>query len=188
MSERKNFKIRKSNKDFIFLNKSEYVNKWIMSYSEPQQNSRMSILSRYIRFLLKEENPSEEEMIKKANRIILEHYEDLQKEPLKQTSIAKNQLRAFFNHLINENGRTSPNSARQYIYSKLASYFKRNNVPLIFQKGEIPKEKEEGKKDLAWRNNEGKMMNLNNLKEVLIKIRDSLKNTRDKAILLCKIS
>jgi integrase len=182
-----NSKIRKSNKDFIFLSKSKYVEKWIMNYSLSQQNSRMSILSRYIRFLLKKENPSEIEIIKKADQIILDHYEDTRKEPLEQTNIAKNQMKAFYEELVNQ-GRTSPNSARQYIYSKLASYFKRNNVPIIFQKNEIPKESENAKGDMAWRNKEGKMMNLNNLKEVLKKIRDSLKNTRDKAILLCKIS
>lgn len=187
MSERKNFKIRKSNKDFIFLKESKYVEKWIMTYSEPQQNSRMSILARYCKFLLKNEDASEQEIINRANQIILEHYEDTQKQPLEQTNIAKNQLKAFYDYLVND-GRTSPNSARQYIFSKLASYFKRNNIPLVLQKGDTPKESEKEKKDLSWRTEEGKFINMDNQKEILKKIRDSLKNTRDKAILLCKIS
>lgn len=178
MSNNKKFK--KPKKDFSNLKESKYVQKWLKNVKSDRK--RLGILKKYCNFI--EKGP---------DKLILEHHEDQQKEPIKRTNIAKNQLKQYFKYLIGEtiNGKTrnrsiSINSARQYVYSRIASFYKRNGVPIHFQKGEIPKEKK-GVSDKVWRN--GKERIGKDKQKMCIKmIKDSFKNTRDKAILLCKKS
>lgn len=172
----------KSKKSYAELLKSQYVTKWIDSYRSGQQQ-RLKILKQFSNFIGK--TPEE---------IICEHHKDItQENPLKITNIGKNQIHDFFKYLKGEeiNGKNikkpiSHNSARQYAYSKLASFFKKNNVPITFQKGEVPNE-EKGVMDKVWRNGD-KRISADEKKECIKKIKDALKNTRDKAILVSKIS
>ena len=175
----------KPKKDFSFLTKSKYVEKWVLSYSENLRQNRLNILAGYCKFL--DKNPDE---------IIEEHHKDKTQENLLNiTDIGKNQLHAYYKYLIGDKNNLndkmlekyiSPNSARQYVYSKIASYFKRNNIPIIFQKGEIPKEKDEVRETI-WRNGKERISK-DHKKECMKQIRENLKLIRDKAILSCKIS
>lgn len=175
----------KSKKDFSFLTESKYVEKWVLSYSENLRQNRLSLLAGYCKFL-----------DKKPDEIIEEHHKDKTQENLLEiTDIGKNQLHAYYKYLTGDKNdlndkvledHISPNSARQYVYSKIASYFKRNNIPIIFQKGEIPKEKDEVRETI-WRNGEERISK-DQKKECMKQIRENLKLIRDKAILSCKIS
>lgn len=175
----------KPKKDFSFLMESEYVQKWVLNYTEPQRQARLGILGKYCVFL-----------DKTADEIIVEHHKDItQANPLDISDISKKQMRAYFLYLsgnknelndkINEKG-ISVNSARQYVYSKIASYFKRNNVPVIFQKGEIPTE-DNAVNEKVWRNGEVRISK-DEKKECMKRIKETLNLIRDKTILLCKIS
>ncbi len=172
----------KIKKDYSYLLESKFVEKWINTYKNGQQQ-RLQTLAQFCEFI--EKTPEE---------IIYEHHKDItQQNPLNINNIGKNHIHAFFDYLKGEtvNGKTinkplSHNSARQYAYSKLASFFKKNNVPLTFQKGEVPNE-EKGTMDKVWRNGE-KRISVDEKKECIKKIKDALKNTRDKTILLSKIS
>jgi integrase len=175
----------KPKKDFSSLLESKYVKKWIDSYSNGQKQARLGVLARYCNFV--DKNP---------DKVLIEHKEDIHQEnPLDIKNIGTNQIHAFYSYLIGEENNInskmieksiSINSARQYAYSKLPSYFKRNNIPITFQKNEIPKENQ-GVKDKVWRNGD-KRVSKDEKKECIKQIKDSIKSIRDKTILLCKIS
>lgn len=132
----------------------------------------------------------------------MEHYEDTIRKPLERIDIAKKQLKAFFGYFTgtqekiwknNLNDKelfadevVSWNSARQYVYSKLASFYKRNNVGISWQKDEVPEERK-GTKDKNWRNGKERI-SPDKTKECIKQIRDAFENIRDRAILLCMIS
>ena len=169
-------------KDYSALEEDQYVKKWLGNVKSKQQ--RLSALNEFCEFT--EKTPEE---------LILEHHEDKKLEPINQTEIAKNQLKAFYNYIIGEKNTLnnkvrekfiSINSGRQYVYSKIASFYKRNNVPVTWQKGEIPTETK-GVMEKVWRNGVERISH-DKKKECIKNIRDSFKNIREKAILLCKIS
>lgn len=172
-SNNKVSKVKKSyfkpKKDFTFLTESKYVEKWLLNVNS--RDARLSVLYDFCKFV----NKTPEELVN-------EHYEDSQQKPLERKDIAKNQLHSFYKFLIEK---ISSNSARQYVYSKLASFYKRNNVPVYFQKGEIPNAIL-GVRDKVWRN--GDMEAIDETKNTLKQIRDTLSTVRDRTILLCKIS
>ena len=172
-------------KDYFFLKTSIYVKKWIETYKLKQQQSRLTVLNEFCDFI--DKTPDD---------LVLEHHEDIKKTPLHITNIAKNQLFAYYYYLqgernnINDKIRAkviSKNSARQYAFSKLPGYFKKNNVPISFEKGEIPNEDIRGTVDKTWRNGNKRVL-MDEKKECLKMIKESLANIRNKAILLCKIS
>lgn len=177
----------KPKKDFSFLLESKYVKKWIGNYEkEYEKQNRLSILSDFCDFIEKD-----------PDTLILEHNKDIKTDdPSEITDIAKNQLKMYYNYLIGEKNNINDNtiekpitinSARQYVFSKLASFFKRNNVPIKFQKGEIPSEDIKGTVEKVWKDGEKRIM-AENKKDWLKQIRDSFINIRDKAIFLCKLS
>lgn len=180
----------KKRNDFSELEVNPYVVKWLANVKN--KRDRLSILDRYCKFLDKD-----------VDTIILEHAKDIRQEnPLDIKNTAKNQLNHFFGYLtgtedegwkntlndkvLAEDERVSWNSARQYVYSKLASIFKRNNVAIVWQKNETPGVKK-GTTDKIWRNGRERI-SIDNRKECLKQIRDSFESIRDRAILLCKIS
>lgn len=175
----------KPKKDFSDLMESKYVKKWANSYKNGQAQARLSVLVKYCEFLGK--NPDE---------ILEEHHKDtIQENPLDITNIGTSQLLAYYEYLTGEpnnvNGKMlekaiSPNSARQYVFSKLPSFFRRNNVSITFQKGEVPKQVK-GVRDKQWRNGTAPISK-DKKKECIKTIKDTLDLRRDKAILLCKIS
>lgn len=115
MQESKEFV--KTKKDFSQMLESKYVEKWISSY-KGNQNSKLSKLSGFCKFLGK--TPEE---------LILEHYEDNQKIPIEREELAKRQFDVYFEHL-KETG-VDHNSARQYVYSVIKGFYKKNLVPVI---------------------------------------------------------
>lgn len=154
-----------------------------------------------------EKNPSE---------LILEHRNDIMKEnPLDIENIGKKQLLTYYHYLIGEKASNnkinrekfpltskfyetirnkrvkreiSTNSARQYAFSKLASFYKRNNIPISFDKKEIPQHNPKGTIDKVWRNGDDSRLEESKRIECLKQIRDTFKNLRDKAIFLSKLS
>jgi integrase len=164
---------------------SEYVKKWLQAYDEKHWQQRLSTLDEFCEFIGK--TPDE---------VILEHHQDIsQDNPLDIQDIGKTWVNAYFQYLMGENNplndkmrerSISYNSARQYAYSKLLSFFKRNKVGIEFQKGEIPSESV-GVSDRVWRKGDTRISK-DEKKECIKQIRDTFSNTRDKAILLCKIS
>ena len=153
---------------------------------------------------------------KNPTELILEHRNDIMKEnPLDIENIGKKQLLAYFTYLIGEKTHInkinkekfpltsnfyetikdkrvkkgiSHNSARQYAFSKLASFYKRNNIPISFDKKEIPQHNPKGTIDKVWRNGDDSRLEESKRIECLKEIRDTFKNLRDKAIFLCKLS
>ena len=81
----------------------------------------------------------------------------------------------------------SVNTSRRYMFSKLASYYSQNNIPIHFHKDELPKANK-GIIDRIWRNGDNSTIGKEVKKEYLKKIRDTFNLIRDKAILLCKLS
>ena len=133
---------------------------------------------------------------KSPSEIILEHHEDQKLEPIKRTNIGKNQMNAFFKYLIGEKNPINDkinmkaitvNSARQYVYSKIASFYKRNGVPIFFEKNEIPSENKGVREVGVWRNGE-RRISKDQKKDCIKRILNTLKTVRDKSILLSKIS
>lgn len=184
VSEKTNKKFSKPKKDYSDLMESPYVAKWINCYTSGQQ-SRLSVLNNYCIFL--DKIPEE---------ILLEHHQDIiNPNPLKITNIGTNQLLAYFEYLIGKKNNInnkmidkaiSYNSARQYVFSKMPSFFRKNNVKITFQKGDVPGEID-GVKDLIWRNGV-KMIGKDEKKECIKNIKDTFDTKRNKAILLCKTS
>lgn len=169
-------------KDFSDLKADEYVQKWLSLTKEAQRRKKLGILQKYVDFTGL--TPTE---------LILEHHKDLQKEPIKRTEIGKIRIKNFFRYLKGEeiNGKKvkkpkSHNSARQYAFSKVASFYKRCGVGVEFLKGEVPRE-HKNVKSQAIREN-GERIGLDEEKELLKKIRDALPYLRTKAIFHCKIS
>ncbi len=187
-------------KNYSNYEADSYVLKYLNGVKSTKQ--RLSLIQEFCEF--NGMNPEE---------LILEHHEDTLKKPLEQTKIAKQRLHSFFGYLTNRNKEdkdntgellkwrneinnktrldkddnpkiTSWNSARQYVYSKLTSFYKKNNVPVSFNKKEIPHAKQ-GIKSKTWRDNGDRVKDYT---KILKKIRDALPGIRDKAILLCKVS
>jgi len=177
MNPKKEFKKKK--KDYSDLMSDPYVKKWIENYSSNPQ-ARLSLLSEFIEFIGK--TPTE---------LILEHHKDNLQEPIKQTDIAKKQIFKFYHYLV-EDRLVFKNSAIQYVFSKLMSFYAMNNVPIKLKKGEKPKMIKKGKRDKTMRkevkdnNGEVKNVRVRDKKPEFIRIRDTLKTTRDRAILLSK--
>ena len=187
MTDNNENKFFKPLNDYSFLTESKYIQKWLENTSESQQRYKLSIMKQFFEFIKKY-----------PDDLILEHHKDLQKEPIKQTEIAKKQLLAFYNFLtgetndINKKMRKkkpiSLNSARQYAYSKLLSFYSHNKVSINFLNNEIPSETV-GVIDKVWRNGDGsERIKTIDKKKYLKQIRDSFPNLRDKAILLSKLS
>jgi len=173
----------KPKKDFSDLLESKYVKKWVSSYKDSEKQKKLGVLDRYIKFTEKD-----------PHTLIIEHNDDMRRDdPISITNVAKKQIAAFYSYLtgekVNEKVKKKPitlNSARQYAFSIVTSFYSRNNIPVRFERNEIPKE-QKGAKDKVWRSN-GDRVAKEAKKEVLKKIRDSLPLLRDKAILHCKIS
>ena len=175
--------------DYSHLESNPYVKKWLESVNSKQH--RLSILDKFCKFL--DKTPDE---------LIDEHYQDTIRKPLERTNIAKKQLKAFFGYftgteekvwkntlnkkILPEDDIVSWNSARQYVYSKLASLYKRNEIPIVWQKDEVP-EHRKGTKDKVWRNGK-KRISIDQRKKCLKEIRDTFENHRDKSIFLSMIS
>ena len=176
--------------DYSHLEGNDYVKKWLENVNSKQH--RLSILDKFCHFL-----------DKTPTKIIMEHANDFrQPNPLDIKNVAKAQLKAFFGYLtgtdedkwkntlndkiIPEDKKISWNSARQYVYSKLASMYKRNNVPISWEKDEVP-EQRKGTIDKVWRNGKERI-SIDQRKECLKQIRDTFDNGRDRAILLSMIS
>ncbi len=183
-----------------------YVQNWLISYSEKEKNQRLSLIEKFCEFT--EKMPSE---------LILEHRNDiLQKDPLDMENIGKKQLLAYFHYLKGDKSNNttnidktkfpltskfyesienkkidkevSNNSARQYAFSKLASFYKRNNIPISFDKKEIPIHNEKGTIDKVWRNGDDSRIEEAKRIEHLKQIRDTFSHIRDKCIFLAKLS
>lgn len=184
MSEKKESPIRKK-VDYSKLLESKYVRKWVDCYKNGQQNARLSVLEGFCKFL-----------DKKPDEILLEHHRDMiQENPTDIENIGTKRILAYYQYLIGQENNInskmtektiSPNSARQYCFSKLPSYFDKNNVMLKFKKGDVPGEKK-ATKDKTWRSRKERIDD-KDTKECIKRIRDTFKNVRNKAILLCKIS
>jgi len=139
----------------------------------------------------------------------------MQENPLDIENIGKKQLLTFFRYLISEkieinnineekfpltskfyetiqnktiDKEISNNSARQYAFSKLASFYKRNNVPIIFDKKEIPSHNPKGVTDKVWRNGDKSRIEESKRIECLKQIRDTISHLRDKTLFLAKLS
>lgn len=158
--------------DYSVLMQDPYVVKWIDNYTSDQQ-SRLRVLCNFIEFIGK--TPKE---------LILEHHKDRSADPLEKTHIAKKQLKKYFNYLISDK-LISKNAAIQYVYSKIMSFYARNDVEVKLNKGEKPTMEKRLKKRII-KDVDGNI--LRNKKEIFKNIRDILKSTRDRAILLCKLS
>lgn len=180
----------KKHVDYSHIKDNPYVEKWLENVNSEQ--TRLSILDKFCKFI--DKTPTE---------IIMEHAKDIKQEnPLDIKDIAKKQLKAFFGYLTGTDKKIwknklvdkklfvdeiiSWNSARQYVYSKLASFFKRNNVPIVWQKDEVPPE-DKDKKDKNWRNGKERITP-DEAKGFIKQIRDTFDNKRDRAILLCMVS
>ena len=179
--ERKEF--IKPKKEYPTLMESKYTKKWVENLKEGQKQKKLGILKRYIKFIGK--TPDE---------LILEHNQDMKRDdPIQITHIAKNQLLTYYDYLIGKEvgGKlikkpVTENSARQYVFSILSSFYAKNNIPIRFDHNEIPKEKK-GVRDNVWREKEERIAK-DDKKRILKQIRDTLPLLRDKAILHCKIS
>jgi len=176
--------------DYSHLEDNEYVKKWLENVNS--KRPRLSILNKFCKFL--DKTPTE---------VIMDHANDIRQEnPLDIKDIAKKQLKAFFGYLtgteediwknrLNDkklpvDDRVSWNSAIEYMHSKLSSFYKRNNVPINWQKGEVS-EHRNGTMEKIWRNGTERIAPIDR-KETIIQIRDALKLVRDRAILLSIIS
>ncbi|KKN35821.1 hypothetical protein LCGC14_0779890 [marine sediment metagenome] len=147
---------------------------------------------------------------KTPSELAQEHQEDLKKDVLEQSKIAKKQLNSFFGYLTNTDDikwkntlndkiikkKVAWNSARQYVFSKLLSFYSRLEIDVKYKKKEKPKEVKTTVREKTWRRDgideKGKpikeMIPKNEKKAILKQVRDSLNSIRDKAILLGKIS
>ncbi|GAG95334.1 unnamed protein product, partial [marine sediment metagenome] len=112
--------------DFSDIENDEYVLKWLDGIKSKKE--RLSIMYNFCNFLGK--TPTE---------LTQEHQKDLRLDVLKRINIAKKQLNSFFGYLTNTDDKkwkntlnnkviSKPlawNSARQYVFSKLLSFYKR---------------------------------------------------------------
>ena len=178
--------------DFSDIENDKYVLKWLDGIKSKKE--RLSLMQNFCNFLGK--TPTE---------LAQEHQKDLRLDVLKRINIAKKQLNSFFGYLTNTDDKkwkntlnnkviSKPlawNSARQYVFSKLLSFYSRLEIPVKYNKTEKPIELSTNIREKTWRNyinGERKIIEHNNKKEYLKQIRDSFNSLRDKAILLGKIS
>jgi len=180
---------RKPKKKFEELRKSKYVKKWMEATKEAQQCKKLSTLTRFIEFTGKD-----------ADKLILEHYNDMKQDnPLEIRNIAKKQIHKFYYRLIDETKfRLNPkgikirdyvsmDTAFQYCYSVLPSFYRENNVGLRFQRTEYPAKTENGLKEETWEQDD-KMITQKHYKETLKTIRDAMPMLRDRFILHATVS
>jgi len=178
--------------DFSDIENDKYVSKWLDGIKS--KSGRLSIMYNFCNFLGK--TPTD---------LAIEHQEDLKKDVLERSNIAKIQLNSFFGYLTNTNDKkwkntlndkviSKPlawNSARQYVFSKLLSFYSRLGIPLKYNKKEKPIEASKNVREKTWRednNGERKLIKHEDKKECLKQIRDSFNSLRDKAIFLGKLS
>jgi len=178
-------------KDFSELEKDAYIKKWLkLNDDKDDCRKRLGVFQKYVDFTGKT-----------PTQLIKEHHKDRQKEPLEQEEIAKKNIKDFFRYLrdeitdidgkkyterYNKKKGMSHNSARQYSYSKIASFYKRCGVGVEFLKGEIPREHKNVKSQVIREN--GDRVSLDDEKVLLKKIREALPYLRTKTIFQCKIS
>ncbi|QEE15633.1 tyrosine-type recombinase/integrase [Promethearchaeum syntrophicum] len=177
-------KFIKGKRDFSKYSKDRYVQKWVEGVKS--KRARYGNLEKYCKFLDK----TPEELIK-------EHHQDLLIDPINQAEIAKKQLFGFFYYLIGKKNNInnkkiekplSWNSAKQYAFSKIASFYKRNKVPVIINKKESIQNKK-GKNEKIWRNgDDNERISSEQRKDWLKKIYNQFSSIKNKTILLCKIS
>ncbi|MBD3192826.1 MAG: tyrosine-type recombinase/integrase [Candidatus Heimdallarchaeota archaeon] len=174
--------------DFAELKKDPYIEQWLNNIKSKRQ--RLSLMQEFCNFV--EKTPKE---------LAREHQDDLQLDPLKRTRIAKKQLNAFFGYLtgtkdkkwkstLNNKEREktiSWNSARQYVFSKLMSFYSRLGIPVKYAKKDKPKEKDKNVREKTWRH-DGEIIKKENMKSFLKKIKDSFSNILDRSIFYSKLS
>jgi len=187
IKKNKNGKFTTKN-NFSDLENDKYVMKWLENIKSKEQ--RLSLMDKFCAFLNK--TPSE---------LAIEHQNDFKNDILERSNIAKKQLNAFFGYLTNTNDKKwkntlnnktikkplAWNSARQYVYSKLLSFYSRLGIPIKYSKTEKPNEQSKNVRSKVWREN-GDMISKVEKKSILKKIRDSFNSIRDKAIFLGKLS
>jgi len=178
--------------DFSSIENNKYVIKWLDGVKS--KRDRISLMNNFCNFL--EKTPSD---------LAQEHQEDLKLDVLDRSGIAKIQLNAFFGYLTNTDddnwkntlndkvisNRLAWNSARQYVFSKLLSFYSRLGIPVKYNKQEKPVVLSKNVREKTWRENnngERKVIKHDDKKECLKQIRDSFNSLRDRAILLGKIS
>jgi len=178
--------------DFSDIESNEYVLKWLDGIKST--NARLSLMQNFCNFL--EKTPTE---------LAQEHQNDLKLDVLKRSNIAKKQLNNFFGYLTNTDDKKwkntlnnkkidkaiAWNSARQYVFSKLLSFYSRLGIPIKYKKKEKPPELSKNVREKTWRENingEKRAIEHNNKKECLKQIRDSFNSLRDKTIFLGKMS
>jgi len=178
--------------DFSDIENDKYVLKWLDGIKSKKE--RLSLIRNFCNFVGK--TPTD---------LAQEHQNDLKLDVLKRSNIAKKQLNNFFGYLTNTNDKkwkntlnkkviSKPlawNSARQYVFSKLLSFYKRLGIPVEYNKKEKPIELSKNVREKTWRkdiNGERKIINHIDKKECLKQIRDSFNSLRDKAIFLGKTS
>ena len=171
------------------IENDKYVIKWLDGIKSTK--ARLSLLKRLCNFV--EKTPSE---------LAKEHQKDLKIDVLEQTNIAKLQLNAFFGYLTATKDKkwkntlfpnkkidtiVNWNSARQYVFSKLLSFYSRLGIEVKYKKKDKPPELKTTVREKAWREN-GDFVESTDKKTVLKKVRDTFNSIRDKAILLSKLS
>jgi len=178
--------------DFSDIENDKYVVKWLDGIKS--KRDRLSVMQDFCNFL--DKTPTE---------LAQEHQNDLKLDVLERSNIAKKQLNAFFGYLTNTNNKkwkntlnkkiiSKPkgwNSARQYVFSRLLSFYSRLEIPVKYNKKEKPIELSTNIREKTWRTNingERKIIEHDDKKEYLKQIRDSFNSLRDKAILLGKLS
>lgn len=137
------------------------------------------------------ENPLEIENIGKKQLLAYFHYLGGEKITTNYIDKEKFPLTSKFYETIKDKKvekEVSHNSAQQYVFSKLASFYKRNNVAISFDKKEVPFHNPKGTIDKVWRNGDDSRLEESKRIECLKQIRDSLPHIRDKTIFLAKLS
>lgn len=196
-------------KDFTELKNDAFVQNWLSFYkAERDKVQRLGILEKFCNFT--EKSPSEliddhNKDIKRENLLDIEN-------------IGKRQLLAFYYYLIGEkmtydtkfleqkekfplatnfyntiknkkvDNKISVNSARQYAFSKITSFYKRNNVGIEFGKKEIPQHNPKGTRDKVMRNGDDSRVKESEKDDYLKDIRDTFRYLRDKSLFLAKLS
>jgi len=184
----KNGRFRREN-DYSELENDPYIKKWLNNLKS--KRNRLSLMKDFCKFL----NKTPEQLAK-------EHSEDLQiRDPLKRTLIAKRQLHAFFGYLTCDidpkwtntlNNKkikkdVAWNTAIQYIYSRLVSFYSQLDIPVNFAKKEKPKKKDVNVNEKTWLHND-KVITKNDRKEYLKRIRNTFNDKLNRAIFISKLS
>lgn len=179
----------RSKKDFSELENDPYIKKWLNNIKSKRH--RLGLMEEFCKFL----NKTPEQLAK-------EHSEDLQIiDPLKRTLIAKKQLHAYFGYLtcnldskwtntLNNKKRKRDvawNTAIQYVYSKLVSFYSQLDIPVNFAKKEKPKKKDVNINEKTWLF-DSKVITKNNRKEHLKRIKNTFNDKLNIAIFISKLS